>query len=93
MEFTEVSSNELKFTYQGHNFILEVDNRGWYGRGRLIVLKSLQGFKKEYIKDVCWIKSDNYDQPPSEADVLVEGIGNWDIAKNAVIEYLNKLFN
>ena len=91
MKFTEVSGNELKFTYQNKNFILESDSRGWFGRGRIIVLKSLQGFKKEYIKDVCWIKSDNFDGPPSEADVLVHGIGNWETAKTAAVAYLKKL--
>jgi hypothetical protein len=58
--FTKVSDNETRIDYKDKKFLLVEQPRGVYSIGRAIQLYTLDGFKREHLKEMGWTRDDNH---------------------------------
>jgi hypothetical protein len=91
MKFTQISPNELKFTYEGEKYLLREQSVGVYGLGRCVSLYQLNGIDKKYVKCIGWTESDNHGGPSNE--VLLSGIVTLEDCKTESVKYLKKLMS
>jgi hypothetical protein len=87
--FTEISQNEVRFTFKKMNFILEEKKVGVFGLGRCVNLYQLEGVKKSFVKCIGWTKTDNHGGPSTEC--MKSTIISFIACRFLAVEYLEKL--
>ena len=90
IKFTQVAQNEVIFDIKKTRFILAEKDQGVYGMGKAILLYQMDGVKKEFIKTVGWIKSDNHDGHLKK-DSILKGLVTWENCKTAAVKYLQTI--
>lgn len=86
-----VSDNEVKFEYDGHKFLLIEQARGVYSAGRAIQLYTLEGFKKEHLKEIGWSKDDGHKSMKESGAYYKDGLINMEKAYELALDYVKKL--
>ena len=87
-----ISPNECKFEYKDSKLLLVEKAQGVYGLGKAVLLYSLNGVEKNFIKTIGWTQSDNHGGPDKES-VLGNRIVAFDECKLAALKYVQALLD
>ena len=88
VQFKQISSTQTKFDFKGHTFLLNEQDRGFFGAGRSVALYQLDGVKKTFVVSVGWLRGDSQ---PSFRDDLIKQITDMNTIKKEAVNYLEKL--
>lgn len=88
VEFKRVSTTQLKFEFKGFTFLLQEQDRGFFGAGRSVALYQLDGVKKTFVVSVGWLITDSQ---PSFRDDLIKQKTDMETIKCEAVNYLERL--
>ena len=89
-KFSKIADKEMRLDYKGMKFLLIQQKRGVYSNGAAVQLYSLDGVKKEHVKELGWVKGDGYGGE-NKSNSYLNGIVTWSECKQAAIDYLNSI--
>ena len=91
VKFIDISTNEIKFTHKGNEFLLISKNAGVYGGGTAVHLYLKKGFEKDFLKTIGWLVGDGGYKSQFKSDNYLKGIVDMRQIKQAAVEYINKM--
>lgn len=95
-KYTQICGNEYKLQYSSKfgittTFLLIEQRQGKNGYGKVMALYYLDGFKREFIKNIGWTKTDD-DMPKRDIDFYLQDIVSIQDCLKGAVEYLSKLY-
>ncbi len=90
IKFREISNTEVAFAHYDKKFLLREQRQGVFALGYAILLYELDGLNRKFVRTIGYTKSDNHDSEQKKT-LLVQGIINWDKAKEVSVKYIGDL--